>query len=96
MTDPTNEKKPRAAAGGASADCVTFPVESPLTGTYDAETGRLLLETTVCRSTGKRRLLHLKLDFSPQATHGFVMLLKAVEDQVGVVLGEPGARHFEH
>ena len=79
-----------------SGECLTLPIEAPLTASFDAETGILRIESTVHRSAGERQLIRLQLDFAPEAAHGFVLALKAVESQLDIVVGDPVRRSHRH
>jgi hypothetical protein len=82
-----------------SADCadqeldrLAFRVEAPLTAHLDPVTGILTLESTIQHGADARRLVRLQLTFSAAAAHGFIRLLNAVQDQLGIVLdAEVGA-----
>jgi hypothetical protein len=69
-------------------ECLAYPVEAPLTASFDPLTGVLMLESTIHHAADDRRLVRLQLNFSPDAAHGFIRLLKAVENQLGVVLSD--------
>jgi hypothetical protein len=69
-------------------ECLALPVEAPLTANFDPLTGLLTLESTVQRGVDDGRWVRLQLSFSPEAAHGFIRLLKAVESQLGVVLSD--------
>jgi hypothetical protein len=78
-----------SADGGAAAEaieCVTYPVDAPLTASFDPSTGALTLESTVHRDVSGRDFVRLRLNFSPDAAHGFVRLLKAVERELGMAV----------
>jgi len=76
----------RAPRPTPEPDCVSYPVESPLEATYDAATGELTLESSVLRGPGDGRPLRLRLVFTPEAAHGFVHLLRHVEDELDIVV----------
>ncbi len=92
MHDETSKSESHSteAATGDAGECVTYPVESPLTARFNPETGVLTLESTAHRDTGGRRLVRLRLNFSPDAAHGFVRLLKAVEKELGWAIAKRG------
>lgn len=88
-TSKTSSHSTEATTGDAG-ECLTYPVESPLTASFDPETGILTLESTIHRGVGERGLIRLRLNFSPDAAHGFVRLLKAVENELGLAIADRG------
>ena len=68
-------------------ELVIYPVEMPLYGTVDTESGNLTLETTVQRVVGDKSLTRVRLNFSADAAHQFVDLLRVLQDHFGVSLG---------
>jgi hypothetical protein len=72
-------------------DCVSYPVESPLEATYDAATGELTLESSVLCGPSDGQPLRLRLVFTPEAAHGFVHLLRQVEEELDVVVASQGS-----
>ncbi len=70
-------------------ECLSLPVEAPLRACFDESTGVLTLESTVHRAATDRTLVRLRLTFSPEATHGFVSMLRAVESELGFALADP-------
>ena len=71
-----------------AVECHSYLVESPLTMEFDSFTGALTLESTTQCSAGDRGLVCLRLNFSPDAAHEFVRLLKAIEKEWGCAIGD--------
>jgi len=69
-------------------ECLAFPIEVPLTANFDPLTGLLTLESSIHLGANDRRLVRLQLSFSAEAAHGFISLLKSVENKLGVVLSD--------
>lgn len=86
MSNSATESTPAKLNAGASAP-VTFELETPLNATYDAETGALVLESSIMRRDEEGGNVHLRLHFNSDATHRFARMLKAVEDQLGITIG---------
>lgn len=77
-----------STAAEPEMECHAYPVESPLTAGFDPVTGVLTLESTIHRGAGDRGLVRLRLTFAPDAAHGFVRLLKAVEKELGAAIAD--------
>src|SRR5262249_10290625 len=73
-------------APAGDVECITLPVESPLTATFDPTTGVLTLESTIHRDSSDRKLVRLRLDFAPDAAHGFIRMVQAVEEELGALV----------
>ena len=78
-------------AAADAVECLTYPIESPLTATFDAFTGVLTVESTILRQVGEQGFMRLRLNFSPDAAHGFVRLLKAVEKKLDIAIADRGS-----
>jgi hypothetical protein len=68
----------------------TFPVESPLQVTYDANSGELSIDSAVLHNEEGPSPVMLRLNFSADATHKFVCMLREVEEQMSITMdGRP-------
>ena len=65
-------------------ETMTFPVEAPVSVTYDAESGELSIDSAVLHNDSGPSRVFLRLNFSADATYRFVCVLREVEDQLAI------------
>jgi hypothetical protein len=75
----------------ADTPVLTFPIEGPLTASYDQDTGTLVIESAVFQDTREHTPVRIRLVFAADAAQGFIRLVRHVEEQLDIVIGQLGS-----